>query len=78
MNPELLQCVSLTLKCHLAEQPATGPEHLATQLGLSCNDILRMAENDPSVSPELFIHAAIYLGIAPELVQMLNDYRHQG
>ncbi|WP_049720965.1 hypothetical protein [Gilvimarinus polysaccharolyticus] len=75
MDPDLIHSMIRELQHHLAGQPQATPEHLSAQLGLPCQELLRMADNDPSVAPERYLHAAVYLGIAPELVQMLENYR---
>lgn len=78
MEPDLLNTVSSTLKYRLAEQPQTAAEHLARQLGLSCEEVRKMADNDPSVAPDLYILAAFHLNIDPEFIRAFDDYRHLG
>lgn len=78
MEPDLLNTVASTLKYRLAEQPHTAAEHLARQLGLSGEEIRKMADNDPCVPPDLYIRAAFHLNIAPEFIQNFDDYRHLG
>ncbi|WP_041522665.1 hypothetical protein [Gilvimarinus agarilyticus] len=78
MDPDLILSVARELQHRLAGQPHTTPEHLSAQLGLSLQELLRMADNDPSVAPERYLHVAVYLGITPELVQMLEHYRLHG
>ncbi|WP_020208803.1 hypothetical protein [Gilvimarinus chinensis] len=78
MEFDLLQTVAATVKYRLIEQPEKGAQKLALQLGLSCADIKRIAENDPSLCPDIFIRAALHLDIAPDFIRIYNEHRLQG
>ncbi|MBU2887691.1 hypothetical protein KO507_18145 [Gilvimarinus agarilyticus] len=78
MEYDLLQTISSTVKYRLAEQPELGAQRLATQLGCTCSDIHRLANNDPTLALDMYIFAALHLGIEPEFVRMIIDYRQHG